>query len=70
MPTPTAAATPAPATGNIKKAPGHKKSSAPWIEHKIIPGKHGKKYGPYRYLRWRENGRTRSKYLGKVQVDD
>jgi len=32
-----------------------------WIEEKMING-----CGPYLYLRWRENGRCRSKYLGKV----
>ncbi|MBC7218138.1 MAG: hypothetical protein H5U36_08395 [Candidatus Caldatribacterium sp.] len=26
------------------------------------------KYGPYAYLRWWENGKHRSKYLGKLRV--
>jgi hypothetical protein len=33
-----------------------------WVELKTISG-----CGPYAYLRWRENGRCRSKYLGKVE---
>jgi hypothetical protein len=33
-----------------------------WVELKMI-----KKCGPYAYLRWREGGRCRSKYLGKVK---
>ena len=33
-----------------------------YIELKMIRG-----YGPYAYQRWREKGRLRSKYLGKVE---
>ena len=33
-----------------------------WIDTKMING-----CGPYAYLRWREGGRCRSKYLGKVK---
>jgi hypothetical protein len=33
-----------------------------WVELKTING-----CGPYAYLRWRENGRQKSKYLGKVE---
>lgn len=43
-----------------KPARGH------WREKKWIPGRNGKLYGPYWYERWRENGRCRSKYLGKA----
>ncbi len=35
-----------------------------YIELKWISRK-GKRYGPYRYLRWQENGKKKSKYLGK-----
>ena len=38
--------------------------SGVWIEEKMIGG-----CGPYRYKRWRENGKLRSKYLGKVKTD-
>ena len=37
-----------------------------WVELKMIPDR-GKLYGPYAYLRWREGGRCRSKYIGKVR---
>lgn len=36
-----------------------------WVELKIING-----CGPYAYLRWREGGRQRSKYLGKAVVEE
>lgn len=37
-----------------------------WYDYKIIR-RDGKEYGPYKYLRWRdETGKKRSKYLGKV----
>lgn len=37
-----------------------------WVEE-VWKTVNGKKYGPYRYKRWRdENGRKRSKYLGKA----
>ena len=35
------------------------------IEKKYIP-KDGKKFGPYYYLRWWEDGRLKNKYLGKT----
>ena len=35
-----------------------------YVELKWISRK-GKRYGPYRYLRWQENGKKKSKYLGK-----
>lgn len=42
------------------------KSSVPrgggWLELKMIG-----KYGPYVYRRWREGGRLRSQYVGKVK---
>lgn len=34
-----------------------------WVDLKMING-----CGPYAYLRWREDGRCRSKHLGKVDV--
>jgi len=40
---------------------GETDGSGVWIEEKMIGG-----CGPYRYKRWREGGRLRSKYLGKV----
>ncbi len=36
-----------------------------FIEEKYIP-KDGKKFGPYYYLRWWEDGRLKTKYLGKI----
>lgn len=36
-----------------------------WYELKMING-----YGPYKYRRWREGGRLRSKYLGKAKTDE
>ena len=36
-----------------------------YIEEKYIP-KDGKKFGPYYYLRWWEDGRLKTKYLGKI----
>jgi len=38
------------------------------IEYKMIPGPNGKQYGPYAYLRWREGGVHRSKYLGRAEA--
>jgi len=38
------------------------KGAGRWVELKMINN-----CGPYAYLRWREGGRTRSKYIGKVQ---
>ncbi|WP_427365684.1 hypothetical protein [Candidatus Caldatribacterium saccharofermentans] len=38
------------------------------VELKWIPGKGGKLYGPYAYLRWWEDGKHKAKYLGKVVV--
>jgi len=32
-----------------------------WVENKMVG-----KYGPYKYLRWREGNRQRSRYLGKA----
>ena len=37
-----------------------------WTEKKWIERK-GKPYGPYLYRRWREAGRLRSQYMGKVE---
>jgi hypothetical protein len=33
-----------------------------WVELKTIKG-----YGPYAYRRWRDGGRLRSEYIGKVK---
>jgi hypothetical protein len=46
-----------------------KRSAAGWTEttYKIV---NGKKYGPYRYLRWYQGGSKKSKYLGKVPSHD
>ena len=41
------------------------KAGSSYIELKYIKG-----YGPYAYKRWREKGRLRSKYLGKVKKKD
>ncbi|MGK7908460.1 MAG: hypothetical protein AB4040_14725 [Synechococcus sp.] len=35
-----------------------------YIEKKWIC-RNGKRFGPYLYLRWQENGKKKSKYLGK-----
>ena len=44
------------------------KSSSGHIEVKMIPDKkRGKFYGPYRYLRYWQNGKLLSRYLGKVE---
>lgn len=40
-------------------------SSHHWVEEKFIE-RQGKRYGPYLYKRWRENGRLKSRYLGKA----
>lgn len=40
-----------------------------WIEEKMIK-RSGKLHGPYRYARWRDaNGKMKSKYLGKSDVE-
>jgi len=44
------------------EAQGAGRSPAGWIELKIINGN-----GPYAYRRWREGGKLRSKYIGKVR---
>ena len=41
-----------------------KKVKKGYVEEKMI-GRHG----PYRYRRWREGGRLRSRYLGKVRSE-
>lgn len=38
------------------------------LEYKWIK-RAGKLHGPYLYLRWRENGRQRSQYIGKALCD-
>jgi hypothetical protein len=46
-----------------------KRSAQGWIEisYKTVKGK---RYGPYRYLRWHQGGSKKSKYLGKVATND
>lgn len=36
-----------------------------WIELKMIQG-----FGPYAYKRWRQGGRLRSQYVGKVKQEE
>ena len=44
------------------------KSGSGHIEVKMIPDKkRGKFYGPYRYLRYWQDGKLLSRYLGKVE---
>jgi len=42
------------------------------VDKAIYCGKHcaGCPHGFYRYVAWRENGRTRWKYIGKVRKDE
>jgi hypothetical protein len=47
----------------IKASPGG------WIETSYKTVK-GKRYGPYRYLRWHQGGIKKSRYLGKVPIHD
>ena len=41
---------------------GSKSGKGGYIELKLVRG-----FGPYAYRRWREGGRLRSEYLGKVE---
>lgn len=46
------------------QAPGSAQAAtggAGWVDLKMING-----YGPYAYMRWREGGTMKSKYLGRV----
>jgi hypothetical protein len=45
-----------------------KRSAAGWIElqYKTV---NGKRYGPYKYLKWRQGRIKKSKYLGKPTYD-
>jgi hypothetical protein len=45
--------------------PKAKRSADGWIEITYKTSK-GKRYGPFRYLRWRQGAIKKSKYLGKV----
>ena len=45
-----------------------KRSAQGWIETSCKTVK-GKRYGPYKYLRWYQGGIKKSKYLGKVNND-
>lgn len=52
---------------NDESTPQAKPKGGRWREIKWIPdSKTGRLYGPYLYERWREGGKCRSKYLGKV----
>jgi hypothetical protein len=44
----------------------NKTEAGSWTEEKWIERK-GKPYGPYLYRRWRESGKLRSQYLGKLE---
>lgn len=44
--------------------PGKSCDAHHWIEEKFIP-RSGKLHGPYLYLRWRQDGKLKSKYLGR-----
>lgn len=44
------------------KAKGQRGDGGRWIDERMING-----CGPYYYERWIENGRKRSKYLGKTK---
>jgi hypothetical protein len=46
-----------------------KRSAGGWIEITYKTSK-GKRYGPFRYLRWRQGSIKKSKYLGKVPSND
>ncbi len=39
---------------------------AGWLEWRWVSKPSGRKFGPYVYYRWREGGRKRTKYVGKV----
>lgn len=53
---------------NDADTPLAKAKGGRWREEKMIrDSKTGKIYGPYLYERWREGGKCRSKYLGKVE---
>jgi hypothetical protein len=39
---------------------------AGWLEWRWVSKRSGRKFGPYVYYRWREGGRKRTKYVGKV----
>jgi hypothetical protein len=39
---------------------------AGWLEWRWVSKPSGRKHGPYVYFRWREAGRKRTKYVGKV----
>ena len=46
-------------------------SEGGWIEYKVVYCKKCRPcrgHGPYAYLRWYENGRLKSKYLGKAET--
>lgn len=40
------------------------------IEFKMIPGRDGKRFGPYKYRRWWEDGKLKTQYLGKASQEE
>lgn len=53
---------------NTSPVPGTAINPSKALEYKWI--RRGEKlHGPYLYLRWRENGRQRSQYIGKALCD-
>jgi hypothetical protein len=55
-------AVPANKAGNALSRP----LGAGWLEWRWIRKTSGREYGPYVYYRWRDAGRKRTKYVGKV----
>lgn len=51
-----------PETSSRQEAKG---GGSGWIELKMIQG-----FGPYAYKRWRQGGRLRSQYVGKVKQQE
>lgn len=54
--------TPGPRGQRSGKAKGQRGDGGRWIDERMISG-----CGPYYYERWIENGKKRSKYLGKTK---
>jgi hypothetical protein len=57
------------ARDRLRPEPKAKRSAEGWIEITYKTSK-GKRYGPFRYLRWRQGAIKKSKYLGKVPSND
>jgi hypothetical protein len=56
------------ARDRLRPEPPAKRSAQGWIETSSKTVK-GKRYGPYKYLRWYQGGVKKSKYLGKKNND-